>query len=433
MGGALPELELRHDRGASGLDDVMAEGDARARDAAENAARRSYGKLIAFLAARTRDVAGAEDALSEAFAAALAHWPEEGVPHNPEGWLLTVARRKAGDTARKARRSQEASGHLKLMAEELASANDNDMPDERLALMFACAHPAIDAAIRAPLILQTVLGFDAAAIASAFLIAPASMGQRLVRAKSKIRHAGIPFRIPDRDDLAGRLDAVLEAIYAAYSEGWTDPMGTGLRRRNLATEAIWLGRLVASMLPDEPEALGLLALMLHTEARREARRDARGEFVPLDEQDATLWNSAMIDEAESLLRRASTLDQIGRYQLEAALQSAHAVRRFTGRADWCAILDLYDALLATTGSPVVAINRAIALAEMRGPEPGLAALDGLAGDPRLAQYQPFWAARAALLARAGNAREADIAYERAIGLESDPAIRAFLQRRRAGI
>jgi len=411
----------------------MAEGDALAREAAENAARSSYGKLIAFLAARTRDVAGAEDALSEAFAAALAHWPKDGVPENPEGWLLTVARRKASDIARKSRRHQDASDHLKLMAAELASANDNGIPDERLALMFACAHPAIDAAIRAPLILQTVLGFDAATIASAFLIAPSSMGQRLVRAKTKIRHAGIPFRIPERADIRERLDAVLEAIYAAYTEGWSDPMGTGLRRRNLATEAIWLGRLVVSLLPDEPEALGLLALMLHTEARREARRDADGAFVPLDEQDTGRWNTATIDEAEALLHRASRMNAIGRYQLEAALQSAHAVRRVTGRADWNAILALYNALLAMTGSPVVAINRAIAVAETQSPQAGLAALDSHADDPRLSQYQPFWAARAELLVRTGQAREADSAYERAIGLETDPAIRAFLQRKRTAL
>jgi len=411
----------------------MGEGDVFAREAAENAARRSYGKLIAFLAARTHDVAGAEDALSEAFAAALAHWPKDGVPENPEGWLLTVARRKASDTARKSRRHQDASDHLKLMAEELASVNDNGIPDERLALMFACAHPAIDEAIRAPLILQTVLGFDAATIASAFLIAPASMGQRLVRAKAKIRHAGIPFRIPERADLRERLDAVLEAIYAAYTEGWSDPVGTGLRRRNLATEAIWLGRLVVSLQPDEPEAVGLLALMLHTEARREARRDADGAFVPLNEQDTARWNTAIIHEAEALLHKASRINTIGRYQLEAALQSAHAVRRIKGRADWDAILALYDALLAMTASPVVAINRAIAIAETQGAEAGLAALDGPARDPRLSQYQPFWAARAELLARTGRAQEADTAYERAIGLETDPTIRAFLQRKRAAL
>src|SRR5215468_8339966 len=275
------------------------EADEPARATAEAVARHSYGKLVAFLAARTRDVAAAEDALSDAFAAALVDWPASGVPDSPEAWLMTVARRKLIDAARRRRSREGAVDHLRLMADELeaAAANVPQVPDERLALMFACTHPAIDRGIRAPLMLQTILGFDAATIASSFLVSPATMGKRLARAKNKIRQAGIPFRIPERADLGARLDAVLEAIYAAYSEGWTDPMGTGLRRRNLATEAIWLGRLVASLLPDAPEALGLLALMLHTEARREARRDAEGEFVPLDAQDTALWNAALIEEA----------------------------------------------------------------------------------------------------------------------------------------
>lgn len=397
---------------------------------AEAVARRSYGKLVAFLSARTRDVAAAEDALSDAFASALAHWPADGVPQNPEAWLLTAARRKTIDQIRRRQRSDNATDHMKMMDEELASANDNDIPDQRLALMFACAHPAIDAATRAPLILQTVLGFDAATIASAFLIAPSSMSQRLVRAKTKIRDAGIPFRVPERDALKERLDAVLEAIYTAYSEGWSDPAGTDLRRRNLAEEGIWLGRLVASLLPDEAEALGLLALMLYAEARRGARRGDNGEFVPLTEQYTARWNAAMIEEGEALLRRAGAMHAIGRYQLEAAVQSAHAVRRLTGRADWGAIEKLYDALLTLTGSPVVGINRAVAVAETKGAAAGLAALDEHAQDARMAQYQPYWAARADLLARTGNAGEADTAFERAIGLEADPAIRTFLQKRR---
>jgi RNA polymerase sigma-70 factor (ECF subfamily) len=405
-------------------------GGAQAREVAEAVARRSYGKLLAFLAARTRDVAGAEDALSEAFASALAHWPAQGVPDNPEAWLLTAARRKAIDGARKQRRGDEAADHMKLVAEELASANDNDLPDQRLALMFVCAHPAIDASVRAPLILQTVLGFDAATIASAFLVAPTSMGQRLVRAKTKIREAGIPFRVPERENLRERLDAVLEAIYAAYSEGWSDPAGTDLRRRNLAEEAIWLGRLVTSLLPDEPETLGLLALMLHAEARRAARRDAQGAFVPLSEQDTSRWNEALIAEGEDLLHRAGAMRAIGRYQLEAAVQSAHAIRRVTGRTDWVAIARLYDALLGITGSPVVAINRAVVIAEIDGPQAGLAELDALAGDKRLAGYEPYWAARAELLSTAGHIAEADEAYCQAMGLEPDPVIRNFLQRRR---
>jgi RNA polymerase sigma-70 factor, ECF subfamily len=237
---------------------------------AETVARRSYGKLVAFLAARTKDVAGAEDALSDAFAAALVDWPARGVPDSPEAWLLAVARRKMIDAARRRRTGEGAADQLRLMAEELeaAVASKTQISDDRLLMMFACAHPAIESGIRAPLILQTILGFDAAAIASAFLVSPATMGQRLVRAKNKIRQAGIPFRLPERGDLRERLDAVLEAIYAAFAEGWSDPAGTEARRRNLAEEGIWLGRLVASLLPDEPEALGLLALMLHAEARR---------------------------------------------------------------------------------------------------------------------------------------------------------------------
>ncbi len=409
------------------------EDDEPARATADWVARRSYGKLVAFLAARTRDVASAEDALSDAFAAALAAWPASGVPRNPEAWLMAVARRKLIDAARRRRGGTGADAHLRLIAEELAEVSSSaaEIPDERLALMFACAHPAIERGIRAPLILQTILGFDAAAISSSFLVAPSAMGQRLVRAKSKIRQAGIPFRVPGCGELGERLDAVLEAIYAAFAEGWSDPAGTEIRRRNLAEEGIFLGRLVASLLPEEPEALGLLALMLHAEARRGARRDALGDYVPLAAQDPAAWNAKLIDEAEALLTRAGAMGAVGRYQLEAAVQSAHVVRRRTGRSDWNAIELLYDGLLVITGSPVVAINRALVVAETRGPQAGLAELDALADDARLAEYQPYWAARADLSARVGAEDAADEAYQRAIGLEPDPAVRHFLQRRRA--
>jgi RNA polymerase sigma-70 factor (ECF subfamily) len=395
-------------------------------------ARASYGKLVAFLAARTRDVAGAEDALAEAFAAALADWPRSGIPRVPEAWLLTVARRKLLDTARRRRTGEEAIPTLELLANQVEDEESMAaIPNDRLRLMFACAHPAIDAGVRAPLILQVVLGFDAATIASAFLVAPSTMSQRLVRAKSRIRQAGIPFRVPEQDELDERLDAVLEAIYAIYSEGWSDPAGTQARNRGLAEEAIWLGRLVASLLPQEPEALGLLALMLHAEARRDARRNAQGGFVPLAAQDPARWDAALTDEAEALLLSASRLGAPGRFQLEAAVQSAHAARRLTGVTDWAAIVALYDALLAMTGSVVVAINRAVALSEQlagaRGAAEGLAALDALKDDSQLAEYQPYWAARAALLARTGNAQAVTEAYQRAIGLESDPAVRRFLQ------
>jgi RNA polymerase sigma-70 factor (ECF subfamily) len=407
-----------------------------AREAAEDVARRSYGKLVALLAARTRDVAGAEDALSEAFAAALVEWPEKGVPRSPEAWLSTVARRRWIDATRRRKSAEDASAHVSLLAEELAAAAESEapVPDERLSLMFACAHPALDPAIRAPLILQTVLGFDAAAIGSAFLVSPATMSQRLVRAKRKIREAGIPFQVPEGADLAARLADVLEAIYAAYSEGWSDPVGADPRRRNLAEEGIWLGRLVASLLPNEAEALGLLALMLYSHARREARRDANGDYVSLPEQDPNAWDGALIEEAEAALSRASALPgPTGRYQLEAAVQSAHVGRRKSGRVDWESIARIYEALFALTGSPVVAVNRAVALAEARGAAAGLDALARVADEKRLADYQPYWAARAELLARTGELAEADAAYERAIGLEADPAVRRFLTRRRAAL
>jgi RNA polymerase sigma-70 factor (ECF subfamily) len=409
------------------------EGDEQAQATADAVARHSYGKLVAFLAARTRDVAQAEDALAEAFAAALEDWPRNGLPANPEGWLLTVARRKVIDAARRRQSGEVATPQLQLIAEELTAAPDTDIPDQRLALMFACAHPAIEAGIRAPLILQVVLGLNAETIASAFLASPSAMGKRLVRAKDKIRQARIRFAVPEREELPRRLEAVLDAIYAAFAEGWTDLGGTDAARRDLTDEALFLARLVNVLLPREPEALGLLALMLHAEARRRARRKPDGEYVPLVGQDQALWDGPMITEAEALLRHASGLGAIGRYQLEAALQSAHVHRCRTGQANWAQVVQLYDALLTLAGSPVVAINRALAVAELQGPEAGLAAMPDATGDARLAEYQPYWAARAELLGKAGAYAQARKAYDMAIGLERDPAVRRFLQLRRSAL
>lgn len=399
---------------------------------AEAAARNSRARLLAWLAARSGDLAAAEDALSDAFAAALQTWPAHGCPQSPDAWLLTVARRKMIDAAR--RRQGEAGPEvLETIAATLDEAAAGAIPDRRLGLLFACAHPAIEAGIRAPLMMQVVLGLDAAQIASAFLMSPAAMSQRLVRAKTKIRQAGIPFHVPEREQLADRLEAVLDAIYAAFSEGWQDPAGADVARRDLAEEAIYLCRVVAELLPGEPEAFGLLALMLYAEARRGARRNAQGEFVPLGEQDTRLWDVESIAQAEAALLRASRIGRAGRYQLEAAIQSAHVERHRTGATDWQAILTLYNALFAVTGSPVAALNRALALAEVDGAAATLVALGELGADPRLAGYQPYWAARADLLARTGQPGLADHAYERAIGLERDPAVRQFLERRRATI
>jgi RNA polymerase sigma-70 factor (ECF subfamily) len=392
--------------------------------AAEQAARRSYGRLIAYLAARSRDVAGAEDALADAFETALTRWPLDGVPANPEAWLLTVARRKTIDTLRGRRRGEEAAAWLEWLAALETPAEGLALPDRRLELMFACAHPAIDASARAPLMLQAVLGFDAATIAAAFLVAPAAMSQRLVRAKAKIRQAGIGLQVPERAELPERLGAVLSAIYAVYGDAWSDAAGT-----DLAGEAIWLARLVASLLPQEPEALGLLALMLYSHARRAARRDAAGVYVPLSEQDPALWDRALIDEAEGLLHLAVSHGRAGRYQLEAAVQSAHLEGRRRGRVDWAAIEHLYAALCELTGSPVAALNHAVALSQAEGAAAGLARLDALHAE--LESYQPYWAARAELLGRCGRHAEARKACERAVELEGDEAVRQFLRRRAA--
>jgi RNA polymerase sigma-70 factor (ECF subfamily) len=408
--------------------------------AAEIVALRSRSKLVAYLAARFGDVAAGEDALSEAFASALTAWPEKGCPDNPEAWLLTAARRKLIDHLRR-NRELSSDDEPERLADAMIAAADDGFPDRRLALLFACAHPAIDPAIRAPLMLQVVLGLEAAQIASAFLVSPAAMAQRLVRAKAKIREAGIPFRIPERDELRDRLESVLDSIYAGFAEGWADATGTDPARRELAGEAIFLGRLLTQLLPDEPETWGLQALMLYAEARRPARRSADGEFVPLRCQDKTQWDWGMIEEAEAALGEASRPTnravshamsramRIGRYQLEAAIQSAHVEGARTGAVSWAAVVTLYDALVQLTSSPVALINRALAVAELEGPDAGLAALETAGADKRLESYQPYWAARANLLGRTGSPDAARHAYQLAIGLESDPAVREYLLRR----
>lgn len=397
---------------------------------AEAVARRSYGKLVALLAMRTRDVAAAEDVLADAFAAALADWPKHGCPANPEAWLMTVARRRAIDAARHRRVGDELMSQFALLADEIDENDPTALPDRRLSLLFACTHPALEAAIRTPLMLQVVLGLDAKTIASALLTSPAAMGKRLARAKQKIRDAGIPFSVPERDELPARLAAVLEAIYAVFAQGWSDPVGGDTVRQDLAGEALFLAQLLVELLPQEPEALGLLSLMLFSHARRNARRDAAGEYVPLSSQDPSTWDAAMIDAADALLLCASKLNAIGRFQLEAALQSAHVYRCRTRRPNWGEVVQLYDALLAIAASPVIAVNRALALAQCDGPQAALDALAPYVDDPRLAEYQPYWAARANLLSRAGATAEALAAYDIAIGLERDPAVRRFLQRRR---
>jgi RNA polymerase sigma-70 factor (ECF subfamily) len=398
----------------------------------ETVARTAYGRLVAYLAARSGDVAGAEDALSDAFTAALRRWPVDGVPQKPEAWLLHAARNRLIDTARHNQVRQKSEPLLQSLAdqaEDVATMQSN-FPDERLKLLFVCAHPAIEIAARTPLMLQTVLGLDAARIASAFLVSPAAMGQRLVRAKTKIRDAGIPFRVPNPPEWAERLSFVLDAIYSAYTAGWESLIDTGSTHHGLASEAIAVGRTLVQLMPAEPEAQGLLALMLHCEARRAARYTRGGEFVPLDQQDTSLWSRPMIEEAEQHLRDAAAFECMGRYQLEAAIQSLHAHRAVSGMIEWQQIALLYEGLVRLAPSIGAQVSRAVALAQAGDTSAGLVALDEIPAD-RSASYQPWWAARGHLLFLLQRTVEAKHAFIRAAGLTEDPALRAHLFKRAA--
>jgi predicted RNA polymerase sigma factor len=397
----------------------------------ERVARESYGRLVAYLSVHTRDVASAEDALSNALVSALTHWPQDGVPQNPEAWLMTAARRSLIDAIRHEKVVLDSEPTLKFLRESSTEAAlSTEFPDERLKLLFVCAHPAIDPAMHTPLMLQTVLGLDAARIAQAFLIAPKTMGQRLFRAKTKIRSGGIPFEIPQDRHLPERLDAVLEAIYAAFGIGWDDMMGADQRGRNLVEEATWLARLLLQLMPNQAEIQGLLALMLYCEARRGARRDAKRRYVPLSEQDPRKWSLPMIEEAERHLAEAFQHGRAGRFQLEAAIQSVHAERAHTGRTEWPAVAGFYEQLLRISPAVGTRTGYAAAVAEANGPEAGLELLDNIEAEA-VSGYQPYWAVRAHLLQRLGRTREAEGAYDRAIGLAEDPAVREFLLQRRA--
>ena len=409
-----------------------------ARRAAERSARQSYGKLVAYLASRSRDVPAAEDALSDALASALRVWPERGVPDNPDAWLLVAARRNLFREARHRNVQTAARGVIQIAMEEAeermnrASSTDDIFPDERLKLLFACTHPAIEPAMHAPLMLQAVLGIDARNIASSFLVSPEAMGQRLVRAKAKIRDAGIPFTIPDRSILSDRLSGVLAAIYAAYGLGWDGLDGSDNVRNDLTEEAIWLVRALLSILPGDPEVMGLLALTLYCEARRDARRNANGNYVPLEGQDVSRWNEAMNVEADRLLTQAGTFDRFGPFQCQAAIQAVHAARRLTGETDWSALETLYAALIEMRPTVGAFVSHAAVLGRTRGPQIGLACLDRL--DPAdVGSYQPYWAVRAHLLCRAGRLEDAIAAYDIAVGLSESPALRRFLEQRQGDV
>lgn len=407
--------------------------------AAEAAARRSHGRLLAWIASRTRDVAAAEDALAEAFAAAVETWPSRGVPDNPEGWLATVARRRLIGGARHAEVMNRAAPALAMIEEERLETGETGLPDRRLELMFACAHPAIDARMHAPLMLQCVLGLDAAAIARAAVVAPATMGQRLSRAKAKIRAAGIPFRVPSPEDLPSRLPAVLDAVYAGFLLGWDasapqagaegQGVGTGPDGDRspdgdrLTGEALWLAGLVNALMPDEAEALGLEALMRFSLSRGAARRDGQGRFVPLDAQDTRLWDGAMIAAAQALLGRAARLRRPGRFQIEAAIQSVHADRARTGATDWAALRALYAMLWQVAPTLSTLCGQAAVTLKAGDPAAALARLDMACDGVR---YQPWWAVRAEALRALSRPEEATEAARCAAGMARDPAVRDWL-------
>ncbi len=401
--------------------------DIEARRAAEETARSSYGKLVARLAWRSRDIAAAEDALADAFRTAIEVWPKQGIPEKPEAWLLTTAWRRLTHGWRHEQTRMAFEPALSILAQERHAAEIEPelFHDERLKLMFICAHPAIDEAARTPLMLQTILGLDAARIAAAFLVSPASMGQRLYRAKAKIRDAGISFAEPERSDWPERLKAVLEAAYAAYTSGWDDVGGADAKWKGLANEAVYLARLLVSLMPEEPEARGLLALMLYCEARAPARRTPEGAYVPLALQDASLWNRDLIVEAETHLTIAARKGTFGRFQTEAAIQSVHIQRPVTGTTNYAALAQLYGLLASREVSIGALVSRAVVHAEAFGPEDGLKLLMEIPAET-VGHYQPFWAAYAHVLTRLGRITEAAEAYSRAIQLTRDPAIADFL-------